>query len=67
MSRSGDFVTGFHEERTEAPWPHPIIGAYTSARQAALGKAEYNERWAARDPEHAAEHLHAARAFRGMP
>lgn len=22
------FVTGFHEERTEEPAPHPIIGAY---------------------------------------
>ena len=37
---------------------------FDSARQADIGKAEYNERWAARDPEHAAAHLHAAEVFR---
>lgn len=23
-----NFVTGFHEERTEDPHPHPILGVY---------------------------------------
>ena len=25
---NGNFVRGFHEERTEQPHPHPIVGAY---------------------------------------
>lgn len=28
ITHTQNFVHGFHEERTEEPAPHPIIGAY---------------------------------------
>lgn len=28
VTHSENFVHGFHEERTEEPFAHPIIGAY---------------------------------------
>lgn len=33
-SSISDFVMGFHEERTEEPFPHPIIGAYQPIHEA---------------------------------